>query len=237
VARIISQSTELKQTLMPQSPGRYEVLVRGLNDQGLAGRWSPPLAVTLIGVALPEGAYVSTTGAINMSVGQEARFTHADGLELTYSGAKRFVPADSPVPLHGGERTMVSFRMPGSLDLAIAKLQPRNVWAEVEVGPKTATWPNDRLTATVRLKSYNGEAPPSFIQAKPRVTVGVDPVEVTWKEAGGVLTGSIPTGTGKGPWVVRVEVEDQFGWPLGRDFVEVIESTKAAKAPIRSAAR
>jgi hypothetical protein len=36
---------------------------------------------------------------------------------------------------------------------------------------------------------------------------------------------------GDGPWVVRVEVEDQYGHPLGRDFVEVAPRTDFDNAP------
>ncbi len=32
---------------------------------------------------------------------------------------------------------------------------------------------------------------------------------------------ALPPGVAAGPWVVRVEVADQFGHSLGRDFVEV----------------
>jgi hypothetical protein len=31
----------------------------------------------------------------------------------------------------------------------------------------------------------------------------------------------IPKPLGKGPWVVRVEIADEFGDPAGRDFMEV----------------
>jgi hypothetical protein len=46
-------------------------------------------------------------------------------------------------------------------------------------------------------------------------------VAVSWTRSGNVLSAQIPAATGRGPWVVRVEVSDEFGDPAGRDFLEV----------------
>jgi hypothetical protein len=40
----------------------------------------------------------------------------------------------------------------------------------------------------------------------------------------------LPQPTGKGPWVVRVEVEDQHGISLGRDFIEIASAPSKEKA-------
>jgi hypothetical protein len=63
----------------------------------------------------------------------------------------------------------------------------------------------------------------------PRVTLGVDALDVQFRQRGRVLHGRVPPQPGAGPWVVRVDVADQFGLPLGRDFVEVIR--RPMKAP------
>jgi hypothetical protein len=54
------------------------------------------------------------------------------------------------------------------------------------------------------------------------VTIGIEPVDVVWRSDGDVLRATVPPSKNKGPWVVRVEVEDQFGIPLGRNLLEVI---------------
>jgi hypothetical protein len=67
-----------------------------------------------------------------------------------------------------------------------------------------------------------------WIEPKPRVLVGVEEVEVEFKREAGGWRGILPARQGKGPWVVRVEVQDQHGIPLGRDFIEVSSATGSA---------
>jgi hypothetical protein len=63
----------------------------------------------------------------------------------------------------------------------------------------------------------------------------VDPIPLAFTPDGGWLTAELPAQPGPGPWVVRVEVADQHGFELGRDFVEVSravpENSKAKRAP------
>lgn len=206
-------------------PGRYSLVVRANDARGLPGRWSQPIELRVLGVELPEGAYVSGRGIINLGQGQQARFTNAEGLELTYSGARRYVPASSEVPLHQGRRTLVSFRRPGSPDIAMARLEPRNVVADVRISPGTAKWPRDTVEVSVRLKTTNGKnAPPEQLEPRPKVMIGIDPVDVDWHWEGSELKAVIPPSRRKGPWVIRVEVEDQYGLPLGRNVLEVVPS-------------
>jgi hypothetical protein len=63
------------------------------------------------------------------------------------------------------------------------------------------------------------------------VALGVDPIEVEWRREGDELFGRVSPQAGKGPWVVRLEVSDQFGIPLGRDFVEVTQQAPANLVP------
>ncbi len=235
LSTVTTTETELTTPLGPVNPGQYELRVRANDDKQLPGQWSEKVELRVVGVELPEGAYVSDTGDIHLGRGQRARFTNTDGLELTYSGAHRYVPASSEVPLQDNRRTMVSFRQPGSLDVAVARLQPRNVTAEVEIGPKTASWPRDAVEIAIRLRAPQGGAAPEFIEPRPKVTVGIDPIDVSWRWDGSVLRGTVPPQESDGPWVVRVEVEDQFGLPLGRDLLEVVPNRAVKKRPARRA--
>jgi hypothetical protein len=226
LATQLAPENQLAVPFGPVGAGLYDLKVRGIDRRGLPGAWSPSIKLRVIGVALPNGAYVSNLGVIHLGPGQQAQFTHTEGVELTYSGAHRYFRGGSLVPLHRNARTMVSFRLPGSPDVAVAKLQPRAVSAEVTIGPKLARWPRDDIEVSVRLQRTDGAPAPSFIEARPRVMIGIDPVEVQWRREGELLLATIPPSKkrGRGPWVVRVEVEDQFGVPLGRDFLEVATS-------------
>jgi hypothetical protein len=58
----------------------------------------------------------------------------------------------------------------------------------------------------------------------------VEAVPVVFRREGQTFRGVLPPSKGKGPWVVRVEVEDQHGIALGRDFIEVAASARDPEA-------
>jgi hypothetical protein len=64
------------------------------------------------------------------------------------------------------------------------------------------------------------------------VKLGIEPIEVTFSRQGNRLVGVVPPPAKPGPWVLRVEVKDQFGALLGRDFLEI---AKAPAAPVTGA--
>lgn len=216
----VTNKPELEVPFRPLGGGDFELAVRAVDRRGVLGAWSKRVALRVVGVALPEGAYVSS-GSIHLGQGQKARFTHTEGLVLTHSGVRRYLPASSLVPLHQNSRTMVSFRLPGTANLAITEMLPRPVRAEIEIGPKRARWPEDEVTVSVALTPTGPGAVPISIEPRPRVMIGIDPVDLEWHKKGNRLEAVVPPSSEKGPWVVRVEVEDQYGVPLGRDFLEI----------------
>jgi hypothetical protein len=177
----------------------------------------------VVGVTLPPGGYV-TGGDIFIGKGQEVRFSNTDGLEMTYEGAGRYVPASEAVSLYRGETTMVSFRIPGSAFPTSARLRPRGLYAHVVLGPSRAVWPTDPVQIAVELRSKDGTDIPQWLELKPEVTLGIEPIEVTFTRDGNRLIGTVPPTAVPGPWVVRVEVKDQFGSLLGRDFLEIAKA-------------
>jgi len=74
---------------------------------------------------------------------------------------------------------------------------------------------------SVRLFDAHGRALSESVPAKAAVMVNIQPVDVNWTRSGNVMSAQIPAAAGRGPWVVRVEVTDEFGDPAGRDFLEV----------------
>lgn len=212
------------------APGAYEIAVRALDQRGIEGSWSAPRAVRVIGVELPVGAYAEGDG-IFLAGGQKVNFSHTDGLEMTYLGAGRYLPASESVGLYRNERTVISFRFPGSDDNVIARLEPRGVYAEVFAGPKTAEWPRDDVELQVRMRTRAGGPLPSFLQVVPHVQLGVEPLNVEWRRENNDFYARVPAQTGKGPWIIRVDVTDQFGIPLGHDFVEVARQANVPESP------
>lgn len=220
-------STRLLETFAPIAAGEYSISTRAVDRDGIAGRWSAAEAVRVVGVTLPPGGYVSG-GEIFIGKGQDVKFSHTEGLEMTYEGAGRFIPASEAVSLYRGETTVVSFRVPGSLFATSARLKPRGVFAHVELGPSRAVWPQDPIRIAVELRSQAGAPLPAGVEVKPEVTLGIEPIEVSFTRDGNRWVGNVPPIDKPGPWVLRVEVKDQFGALLGRDFLEI---AKAAAPP------
>lgn len=211
-------------------PGRYEVRAQPVDRFGLQGPVSPPDTVRVVGVKLPPGSFVSN-GTVLLGRGQRAHFTHIDGAEVSYDAASTYIPAPASIGLAQGHATRVRFREAGAdRDSATLALAPRALSAHIEIGPRLAHWPDDQVRVTVRVVDWNGRPVPSWIRLTPRVKINISPVDVHWTRHGSTMTGVVPAPTVPGPWVVRVEVKDQFGEELGRNFLEVAPHTSRVAA-------
>jgi hypothetical protein len=227
-----SSSTEWTDTLTPVEPGKYGLALRSVDARGLEGGWGPEAELRVIGVVLPPGGYTSEQ-AIFLGVGQQVQFTNTTGLEMTYVGAGRYFPAANGASLYRGQTTVLGFRMPGALETAIARLEPRAVYADVRIGPKRALWPRDPISIDIQLKSKTGGEVPAFLQVVPTVTVGTDPVDVSFEQDGNILHAVVPPSNKPGPWVVRVDVADQYGVDLGHDFLEIASQPRKAAPAVQ----
>ena len=215
--------------LTPVEPGKYALNLRSVDDRGVEGSWSADAELRVIGVVIPPGGF-SSDQAIFLGMGQHVQFTNTSGLEMTYLGAGRYFPAANGASLYRNSTTVIGFRIPGVLDTAVARLEPRGIYADVQIGPKRALWPRDSISIDIQLKSRTLAEVPAFVHAVPTVTVGLDPVEVTFEQTGNTLHAVVPPSTKPGPWVLRVDVADQYGVPLGHDFLEVATHAEP-KAP------
>lgn len=216
----------------PQPIGKYVLRVYSLDPSGIPSAKPLEAPVRVVGMELPPGAYADSSGAVRVGVGQRVRFRGADGLEMTYGGADRFVRASETVGLYRNDRTVVHLRVPGSRDFATARLLPRTVRARIELGPSRAVWPKDPVQIRVRLEDPSGEPVPESIRAKPRVQVGIRDVDVSFTSERGWLHGTVQPQAGPGPWVVRVAVEDEHAQPLGYEHLEIIRE-KAPRTRLR----
>jgi hypothetical protein len=202
------------------APGRYEVVARAFDRFGVQSPLSAPLTLRVVGVDLPEGARVRD-GAIQLGRNGRARLIGAEGLESSYGRANVFVPAPKDVGLARGESTLLRLREPGTVRELAVKLEPRTLRAEVAIGPKTARWPGEALNVHVKLFDHQGKPVTDALKTPPRVFVNVEAVEPTWTHSGNTYATKVAPRTGSGPWVVRVEVSDDFGDQVGRDFLEL----------------
>src|SRR6478735_1048112 len=227
-----TENLEWNTPLTPVEPGKYAVALRSIDARGMESGWSSESELRVIGVLLPPGAY-STEQAIYLGVGQQVQFTNTAGLEMTYLGAGRYFPAAQSTGLYRGQKTVIGFRLPGTLDTAIARLEPRGIYADVQIGPQSAVWPRDPISIDIQLKSESGGEVPACVQAVPTVTVGVEPVDVNFEQEGNTLHALVQPSTKPGPWILRVDVADQYGGPLGHDFLEIAAQPRKLAPPVQ----
>lgn len=203
------------------APGKYTARLAGIDPSGLEGARPIERAVRVLGVGIPERAFVDGDGAIHFQAGQSVALAHAEGVEVTYGGGSYFIPAPQTLELMRAEPRLIRFRVAGSTSESKLWLLPREFRAHVSFGPAVPSWPKDALEIVVRVEEANGGSAAAPVDVRPRVMLGVEQVNVAFVREGNLLRGVLPPQSGRGPWVVRVEVEDQAGTALGRDFIEV----------------
>jgi hypothetical protein len=206
-------------------PGNYTLSVRAIDDVGIAGNASVPLSVRVVGIELPEGAYVAGD-AVMLRRHQRVRITHAEGLELSYDRATHFVPAPESAGLNRGRAVLVRLRERGRTDEARLKLAPSVLTTDVELGPQLARWPGDTVSLRIRVRDEARIAAGQEANIHPQVTINGDRVSPRWTRHGALWLGTISPPSTPGPWVVRVKVFDDFGELTGRASLEVARSSK-----------
>jgi hypothetical protein len=202
------------------APGAYHVSV------GAADRWgvvamSSSFDMRVLGVEVPEGAR-RVQDALEIGPHQRIHLSDPKGLELSYGTASHFVPAPNEVGLARGQATLVRLREAGHQDELAFKLVPRDVHADIAIGPSMARWPRDTVKIRIALRHGDGRLVTS---ASPKVTtevhVNTEVVPVKWVRNGNVLECDLAPPSDKGPWAVRVRVQDEIGEEIGWSFLEV----------------
>src|SRR6188768_1600295 len=200
--------------------GRYQVTARAVDAAGIFGPESEPSTLRIVGAELPSGSR-SEEGTILLGQRARAKLLGAEGLEATYNSSQHFVAAPNTVGLTRGESTLLRLREPGTVEELRVALEPRTLRADVQITPKHAHWPEDMIEVTVQLFDARGRPVPESTTVKPKVLVNVELMDVTWMRSDNILHAFIPAPNSRGPWVVRVEINDEFGDPAGRDFMEI----------------
>jgi hypothetical protein len=218
----------------PAGPGAYTAKVAAVDANGIEGAPSEPLRLAVVGMIVPPGATIGDDDSLRISDREVATLTHAGGLLASY-GTAQGIPAPTAVKLFRGESTLFQLRDPRDREGFDFVLAPRRLALRVQAGPKTVRWPGEPVEITI--DAVAGTLPDS-VEVRPTVTVGVEPVPLEFQRDGRGLHAALqaPRNAGPGPWVVRVDVADQYGHFLGRDFVEVGVTARPSVRPHGAAA-
>ena len=217
----MEKSTNVGQTLPSLNAGNYQLVVRATDKLGLPGLESSPLRIQVVGVQVPAGAQLKADARIELAPTQTIQLNNADGLSLTRSREHVKRPASEPVGISDGQPTPIMIHGEDSMSPCLVWLVPGKTPVSAHAGPKWVTWPQQTVTLEVRWTDALGNRLAPEIEPAVSVFVGIEPVDVTWDKQPEYWRAVLAPQPGRGPWVVRLEVRDQQGGLLARDFVEV----------------
>ncbi|MBN2192293.1 MAG: hypothetical protein JW751_05710 [Polyangiaceae bacterium] len=206
--------------------GCYHATVTGEDADGLTGLPSPRLGLAVVQVTLPPGAYFENATRIRLARGQSIGLVGADGLEMSYGTVPAWVAAASRIQLSRDQVSRIRLRTKGGGATTVLELVPRRVSAAIGIGPRNATWPSVPATVDIQLVGDRGGPAPATIEARPRVLLGIQEIPVKWRHEEGRLHATIQPQDGPGPWLLRVEVTDQYEIPLGQESFEIAPDRK-----------
>ncbi len=222
--RVDTRDPILPRQSLRLAAGQYRLAVRALDAFGFESKSALESSLHVVAARLPAGGYVDGAGNIRVVPGSLVDFLHLEGVELSYADFAH-ERAPSSIGLSGGEPITLLLRS-GRRDPQLLRIAPRTVRARIAITPARATWPANTLTIDIELEDPSGQPVPDFLEIRPRVLLGVEPMKVSFKRVGRALRAVVPARSGRGPWVVRVEVSDQFGVPLGRSSLEIAKSSR-----------
>jgi len=217
----VEHPTEARIQFADLAPGGYQVTVRGVDESGIFGPSSPSVALNVIGLEIPKTASRGPNGSVRLQANQRVTLVGAEGLLVAYLGLDDFLPAPKSIGLVARRPISLVLRHPASGETLRLDLEPLSVRAQVSFGSHPQSWPEEGLELAVRLVDDRGDPVPENFPITCQVTANIEPLSPTWERTGSVLRTRLAHPLGFGPWIVRVDVLDENGASLGRDFAEV----------------
>jgi hypothetical protein len=221
LASLSQKETKLRDTLPSLAPGNYQLFVRAIDRNNMPGRLSASFPLQIVGVDVPAGATLQPDARIEMSRSQTIQLKNAGGLSLKRATERTPRPATDPVGIVNGKPTPLVIQDGDSSNACLVWLLPSQSPVAAYVGPKWVIWPHESVDLEVRWTDRDGRRLPADVEPTVMVYVGIEPIDVAWKKDGDIWRAHLGPQPGRGPWVVRLEIRDQTGALLARDFVEV----------------
>ena len=207
--------------------GSYLARVRAVSTDGLASPPSKPLPLRVARMNLPELAMTTNAGAVVLPLRSAILLDDPRDLEVATvsefnpTAAPRWIPASNEISLEGSPRRTVRIRHAPSRSETTLVLVRREMRARVSFAPVTPRWPENPVDITVKVEDLSGYLDPSREPVHFDVRIDVDPASLTWTHAGDTWTAHVPPTSGPGPWVIRVNVMDRAGVPIGASLMDV----------------
>jgi hypothetical protein len=215
------KDTTIRDSLPPLVPGNYQLFVRAIDRNNMPGGLSESLPLQIVGVDVPAGAKLQPDARIEMSRSQTIQLKNAAGLSLKRATERTARPASEPIGIVNGRPTPLMIQDKDSSNACLVWLLPSQSPVVAYVGPKWVIWPHESVDLEVHWTDGTGRRLPADVEPTVMVYVGIEPIDVAWNKEGDIWKAHLGPQPGHGPWVVRLEIRDQTGALLARDFVEV----------------
>jgi hypothetical protein len=216
--------------VLPQiEVGTYSATVSAVDRWNMTSAPSNEIGVRVVGVAIPEGAYL-VNGIPQLGQRQQISLSQTEGLEVAYGSGTTFEPAPHTLGVPTGHPVLARFREVGTTEEVALRIEPQTLESSIEFAPKGARWPGQAIKVVVRVSGPKGADLPETVSLSLSTTVNTRPVEAKWAHEGHVWQTRIEQPPIAGPWVLRINVTDKGGQLLAYDFLEVAE---AQMAPVR----
>jgi|GEM_PF-3113515 len=229
--RTSAERFDLKQTFfsLPRlKPGRYTAAVSAIDAWELDSPASNLVPVRVVGVELPEGAYLRA-GVPQLGDWQSIRLTYTEDLELAYGSGMVFGPAPETIRLPPGRPLVARLREAGRTEEVTLRIEPRAVSSSIVFVPSRAQWPGKPVSVSVNISGPDGGPLPDSIDVNLTTSINSETIDVDWKRVGSTWVAQIPQPPMAGPWVLRVLASDQTGQVLARDFIEIATPPKPTR--------
>lgn len=210
-------------------PGHYTAVVCAADAWQLTSPESNTVSVRVVGVELPEGAYLRN-GIPQLGVMQAVRLSHTDGLEIAYGTGTIFGPAPYSVHLSSSRALSMRLREVGKTEEVALRLEPRSVASSIVFVPSRAQWPGKPINVSVNISGPEGSPLPDSINVNLSTSINSEAIDVQWDRVGNTWTARIEQPPMAGPWVLRVTASDQSGQMLARNFIEIASPSKSSKS-------
>jgi len=206
----------------PLSAGRYWLTVQSIGADGVPGHTVGPRPLRVVRLLLDQGVlFDRKDSVIVLPEGTQVRISDVSGLAQKNSTGSSPVP--SSVRLFRGQnsRSLKLFVENYPTDTASVALERRQLRADVSLTPINAKWPKDSVNLRVRLHDPSKRLSASDVYPRIQARLNQTRLTLPLRRNGDTWSAQIPARSGKGPWVLRVEVTDLDGRPLGHGFLEI----------------
>jgi hypothetical protein len=210
-------------------PGQYWFEVRSVTPDGIPSDAAvKPMRVIRV-VPDPGVIHVPSEGVFVLPAGRGVALPDRAGVVVSMGGGHA-TAAPGRLSLIGTQtRRVVRLAVQGTPnDVAPLTLEARALEADVEFSPRNASWPRDRVEATIRLVDPNHRISPAVVRPKASALVGNKRYHLPLTKQGDRWVTVLPQGDGPGPWIVQVQVTDEDGAMMGKAVLEVVHDDSTA---------